>query len=44
MVIGGDVEESGCDLIVDIIPVFALRDWEKPRKNSVSTDGLRAEI
>jgi hypothetical protein len=32
MVIGGDVEGSGCDLIVDIIPVFALRDWEKNTK------------
>jgi hypothetical protein len=38
------MERSGRDLIYSIIPVFAWRDWQKPRKSSVSIASFQAEI
>jgi len=38
------MEGRGRGLIKGTMPAFAWRDWENPRKTSVTTYGLRAEI
>jgi hypothetical protein len=37
------VEGSGCGLLSDNIPVSARRKWKHPGRNSISTNGFRAE-
>jgi hypothetical protein len=41
LLIAEDAEESGCGLILESIPAFALRDGRKPPRKAIS---VQAEI